>query len=80
VERLDGFCMDRDQRLQSDNTPTGLLRQVGDLGSDPVCAFGSFALVITDPTTTWSDDDFDTTLRKLETLLGCPLQRIDAHY
>jgi hypothetical protein len=50
------------------------------LGFDPVCAFGSFALVITDPTTTWSDDDFDTTLRKLETLLGCPLQRVDAHY
>jgi hypothetical protein len=50
------------------------------LGSDPLCAFGSFALVITDPMTTWSDDDFDTTLRKLEALLGCPLQRVDAHY
>jgi hypothetical protein len=50
------------------------------LGSDPLCAFGSFALVITDTTTTWSDDECDATRRKLERLLGCPLQRVDAHY
>jgi hypothetical protein len=58
------------------NTSTSL----ENLGSDPVCAFGSFAVVITDPVTTWSDGDLDAVLRRLETVLGCPLQRVDAHY
>jgi hypothetical protein len=50
------------------------------LGSDPLCAFGSFALTITDPMTTWSDDDLNTMLSRLENLLSCPLHRVDAHY
>jgi hypothetical protein len=50
------------------------------LGADPLCAFGSFALVVTDTRTTWSENDRDVALRKLESLLGCPLHRVDAHY
>jgi hypothetical protein len=50
------------------------------LGSNPLCAFGSFALIITDPLTTWSDEDPNTMLRELETVLSCPLHRVDAQY
>jgi hypothetical protein len=56
--------------------PTG----IDALGSDPLCAFGSFALVVTDTRTTWSDGHLDVVLRRLETLLGCPLHLVDAHY
>jgi hypothetical protein len=50
------------------------------LGSDPLCAFGSFALVATDTRTTWSDGDREAVLRRLETLLGFPLHLVEAHY
>jgi hypothetical protein len=50
------------------------------LGSAPLCVFGSFALVITDPMTTPSDAELRVMLHKLEAMLGCPLHRVDAHY
>lgn len=50
------------------------------LGSDPLCAFGSFALVITDTMKSLSDAEFLAIQAELETRLGCALQQVDAHY
>jgi hypothetical protein len=58
----------------------GTATRLDALGSDPLCAFGSFAIEITDTTTTLSESAFDSILRELETSLACRLQRVDAHY
>jgi hypothetical protein len=47
---------------------------------DPKCAFSSFEIAITDTMTTLPDGELDALMRQLEIRLGCPLQRIDAHY
>jgi hypothetical protein len=50
------------------------------LGSDPACAFGSFALVVTDTKNTYSDDELDAMMKELQAMLKCRLHRVDAHY
>jgi hypothetical protein len=50
------------------------------LGSEPLCAFGSFALVITDTMTTLSDEEWASLSKELESRLQCSLVRVDAHY
>jgi hypothetical protein len=47
---------------------------------DPPCAFGSFAIEVTDPLRTLSDGEWNSRMRELEARLQCLLQRVDAHY
>jgi hypothetical protein len=47
---------------------------------DPLCAFGSFAIEITDTMKTWLDDEFAALQVELAKRLSCALQRIDAQY
>jgi hypothetical protein len=50
------------------------------LGFDPLCAFGSFALVVTDTMMALADEDLETIRFTLQNMLGCRLQRVDAQY
>jgi hypothetical protein len=47
---------------------------------DGLCAFGSFAIEITDTMTNLSDDAFATLHQGLQARLECKLLRADAHY
>jgi hypothetical protein len=58
----------------------GKIARLDALYFDPRCAFGSFEIAITDTMTTLSDEELDALMRQIEMRLGCPLQRVDAHY
>ncbi len=54
--------------------------QLDQLVFDAPCAFGSFAIEITDTMATLTDEERADLLRETEMRLGCPLIWIDAHY
>jgi hypothetical protein len=47
---------------------------------DPICAFGSFAIEMTDTVTAWTDEKLATLLAELEARLQHSVVRVDAHY
>jgi hypothetical protein len=47
---------------------------------DGFCAFGSFAIEITDTMTNLSEEEFAALQHKLEARLDCKVLRVDAHY